>query len=64
MTMSKLKLVGAISALAVAGVMGQSESCVQLNATELSSCPCDEATLKFTLEGTTSIEDNTVSQSV
>ena len=59
MTMSMIKLVGALSVLTVASVMGQ-QSCVQLNTTDLSSCPCDDATLTFTVEGTTSVEDNTV----
>lgn len=62
MTTSKIKFVGALSVLAVAGVVGQSSSCVRLNATELSSCPCDEAALTLTLEGETSVEANTVSQ--
>ena len=64
MAMPKLKLVGALSVLAVADVMGQSASCVQINSTMLSSCPCDDATLTFTLEGETSIVANTVSGSV
>ena len=63
MAMFKIKLVGALSVLSVASVMGQS-SCVQLNATDLSSCPCDDATLTFTLEGETSVQANTVSECV
>ena len=63
MTMSKMKLLGALSAMTVASVMSQS-SCVQLNATDLSSCPCDDATLTFTLEGETSVEANTVNRCV
>lgn len=59
--MSKIKLMGAlgVGALTVAGVMGQS-SCVQLNATDFSSCPCEDATLTFTLEGETTVAANTV----
>ena len=62
MATSKIKMVGALSALAVASVMGQSASCVRLNATSLSPCPCDDATLTFTLEGETSVQANTVSE--
>ena len=61
--MSMIKLVGALSVLTVASVMGQS-SCVQVNTTELSSCPCNDATLTFTLEGTTTVAANTVSELV
>lgn len=63
MTMSKIKLMGALGALTVVGVMGQS-SCVQLNATDFSSCPCEDATLTFTLEGETTVAANTVSKRV
>lgn len=63
MTMSAIKLVGALSFLSVTSVMGQS-SCVQLNATVFSSCPCTDATLTFTLEGETTVAANTVSQGV
>lgn len=61
MTMSAIKLVGALSALTVSGVMGQT-SCVQVNSTAFSSCPCTDATLTFTLEGETTIAGNTVSE--
>lgn len=60
MAMSKIKLVGMLGVLTVTSVMVQS-SCVQLDSTQLSSCPCDDATLTFTLEGETSIASNTVS---
>ena len=63
MAMCKIKLVGALSVLTVASGMGLS-SCVQLNATDLSSCPCDDAILTFTLEGETSVQANTVSECV
>lgn len=60
MAMSTIKLVGILSMLTVTSVMGQS-SCVQLNSTQLSSCPCEDTTLMFTLEGETTIAANTVS---
>ena len=62
MTMSKKRaLVGVVGALIVASVMGQ-PSCVQLNDTNLSSCPCGDASLTFTLEGETAVAVNTVSE--
>lgn len=57
--MAKMKLVGALSAMTVATVMGQ--SCVQLSATEFSSCPCEDAMFTFALEGETTVEANRVS---
>ena len=60
MAMFTIKLVGMLSVLTGTGVMGQ--SCVQLNATEILSCPCDDATLKFTLEGQTTVASHTVSE--
>lgn len=57
----KMKLVGALSAMAVGSVMGQ-KSCVQVNSTDFSSCPCEDAVLKFTLEGDTTVAANTVSE--
>ena len=62
MTMSKKRaLVGVVGALIVASVMGQL-SCVQLNNTDFSSCPCGDASLTFTLGGETSVAMNTVSE--
>ena len=61
MTLPKVMLVGALGALTVAGVKGQS-SCVQLHATDFSSCPCENAILTFTLEGETTVAANTVSE--
>lgn len=65
MEMSKTKLVGMLSVLAATSVMVQS-SCVQLNTTntQLSSCPCEDAALKFTLEGETTVASHTVSERV
>ena len=63
MVVSQIKLVGMLSVLTVTSVMVQS-SCVQLNATELSSCPCDGATLTFTLEGKTTLAAHTVRELV
>ena len=62
MTLSKITLIGALSALAVTSVVGQL-SCVQLNATDLSSCSCSDASLTFTIEGETTVSANTVSGS-
>eukprot|EP00904_Undaria_pinnatifida_P002780 jgi/Undpi1/12502/HiC_scaffold_5.g02173.m1 len=59
MTVSKMKLVGALSALSVGSVMGQT-SCVQVNSTAFASCPCVDASLTFTLEGETTVAANTV----
>lgn len=60
MMVAKLKLVGALSAMIVGNVMGQ-KSCVQVNSTDFSSCPCQDAVLKFSLEGQTTVVANTVS---
>lgn len=59
MGMSKIKLVGMLSMLTVTRVMGQA-SCVQLNTQKFSSCPCEDATLAFTLEGETTVAAHTV----
>ena len=55
----KSALVGVLSALAATRVTSQ--SCVQLNGTSLSSDPCDDAFLTFTLEGEVTVAENTVS---
>lgn len=58
------KMVAALTflvALTTSGVMGQ-HSCVQVNSTEFSSCPCADATLMFNQEGKTMLASNTVSQ--
>lgn len=60
--MSKIKLMCALSVLTVAGVVGQL-SCVQLNATDLAVCACEDASLTFTIEGETTVAANTVSGS-
>eukprot|EP00904_Undaria_pinnatifida_P000567 jgi/Undpi1/10510/HiC_scaffold_29.g12960.m1 len=56
------KMVAALTflvALTTSGVMGQ-HSCVQVNSTEFSSCPCADATLMFNQEGKTMLASNTV----
>ena len=64
MTMSKtIALTGVVGALFVTSVVGQL-SCVQLNDTNLSSCPCGDARLAFTLEGETAVTANMVSECV
>lgn len=60
----KIALAGALSALSVVGVTSQ--SCVMLindttTSLSLTSDPCDEAALEFTLEGVTLVAENTVS---
>lgn len=61
MMMVKIKLVGALAAMAVGSVMGQKQ-CVELNPTAFASCPCEDAVLQFTLEANKTVEGNTVSE--
>lgn len=54
----KSSLVGVLSALAATRVTSQ--SCVQLNDTTLLTFPCADSFLTFTLEGETTVAENTV----
>ena len=54
----KSSLIGVLSALAATHVTSQ--SCVQLNDTTLLTFPVEDSFLTFTLEGLTTVAENTV----